>query len=72
MTSMLPKELPRAAVRKRVEREKIRRGLKEIEGNAPVEETKASIEDMIVTFKRLFRNKILMLMNLAGVLHIFG
>lgn len=72
MTIQLPRELPRSALRKRIEREKIRRGLKEPEANVPVEDTKASISDMIVTFKRLFKNKIFMLMHIAGILHIFG
>ena len=72
VTIMFPRELPRAAVRKRVEKEKIRRKLKTIEGTAELEETKASLDDMIITFKRIFRNKIFMLMNLAGILHIFG
>lgn len=65
-------KLPRAAVRKRIEKEKIRRGLKDLEGITQVDDTKASLQDMIVTFKRVFRNKIFMLMNLAGILHIFG
>lgn len=69
---MFPKELPRAAVRRRIEKEKIKRGLKEIDGNAPTEETKASLQDMVVTFKRLFNNKVLMLMNLGSILHLFG
>lgn len=69
--AMFPKELPRAAVRRRIEKEKIKRGLKENDPMAP-EETKASIQDMIVTYKRLFRNKVFMLMHIAGVLHLFG
>lgn len=71
-TTMLPKELPRSAVRRRVEKEKIKRGLKVVEGSIETEETKASIKDMIITFKRLFRNKVFMLMNIAGILHLFG
>lgn len=69
---MFPKELPRSAVRKRVEKEKIKRGLKEVEGNEQAEETKASLSDMVVTFKRLFNNKVLMLMNTGAILHLFG
>jgi hypothetical protein len=69
--SMFPKELPRAAVRKRIEEEKIRRGLK-IRDPSELAETEASIADMIVTFKRLFRNKVFMLMNVGGILHLFG
>lgn len=70
-TTLLPKELPRSAVRKRIEKEKIRRGLKEPDANA-VAETKASLADMYVTFKRVFKNKIFMTMHIAGVLHLFG
>lgn len=69
---MFPRELPRSAVRKRIEKEKIKRGLKEPEAHLPAEETKASLSDMIVTFKRLFRNKVLMLMNVGAILHLFG
>lgn len=72
LTINFPRELPRAAVRKRIEKEKIRRGLKEVDGSAQLEDTKASIEDMIITFRRVFRNKIFMLMNIAGIFHIFG
>ncbi|KAG5683743.1 hypothetical protein PVAND_013008 [Polypedilum vanderplanki] len=69
--SMFPKELPRAAVRKRIDEEKIKRGLKQRD---PTElaDTEASISDMIVTFKRLFKNKVFMLMNIGGILHLFG
>lgn len=70
--TMFPKELPRSAVRRRIEKEKIKRGLKEPEDHTDMEETKASIDDMILTFKRIFRNKIFMLMNLGGILHLFG
>ncbi|CRL05057.1 CLUMA_CG018209, isoform A, partial [Clunio marinus] len=70
--AMLPKELPRAAVRKRIEKEKVKRGLKMIDTNAVTDDTKASIPDMIVTYKRLFRNKVFMLMNIAGIFHLFG
>jgi hypothetical protein len=69
--SMLPKELPRSAVRKRIEEEKIKRGLKQVE-KASVGDTEASISDMIETFKRLFKNKVFMLMNIGGIFHLFG
>lgn len=75
-TYMFPKELPRAAVRRRIEKEKVKRGLKEPEGSVdgapPPEETQASIPDMIVTFRRLFKNKIFMLMHVSGIFHLFG
>lgn len=69
--SMFPKELPRAAVRRRIEEEKIKRGIKQASSNS-VGDSEASLSDMIVTFKRLFKNKVFMLMNFAGILHIFG
>lgn len=67
---MFPRELPRAAVRRRIDLEKIKRGLKVSESN--VEDAKASLSDMKITFIRLFKNKIFMLMNIAGILHLFG
>jgi hypothetical protein len=69
--SKFAKVLPRAAVRKRIEEEKIKRDLKQRD---PTElaDTEASISDMIVTFKRLFKNKVFMLMNIGGILHLFG
>lgn len=70
-TMMFPKELPRSAVRKRVLQEKIKRGLKEPK-TGEVQDTKASLQDMVVTYKRVFHNKIYMLMHVAGVLHLFG
>lgn len=70
-TMMFPKELPRSAVRKRVLQEKIRRGLREPK-TGEVQETKASLQDMIVTYKRVFQNKTYMWMHIAGILHIFG
>lgn len=70
--AMLPRELPRSAVRKRIEKEKIKRGLKVHGTSDSVGETKASLKDMVITFKRLFNNKIFMLMNVGSVLHLFG
>lgn len=69
--SMFPKELPRAAVRRRIDEEKIKRGLKQVDPTA-VGDTEASLHDMIVTFKRLAKNKVFMLMNVGGILHLFG
>lgn len=70
---LFPRELPRAAVRRRIEKEKVKRGIKESsDESSPVEETKASFQDMIMTFKRLYHNKVFMLMNWASVLHLFG
>lgn len=68
---MFPKELPRAAVRRRIEEEKVKRGLKQVD-KTTVGDTDASIKDMIETFKRLFKNKVFMLMNIGGILHLFG
>jgi solute carrier organic anion transporter family, member 5A len=75
-TLMFPRELPRAAVRRRIEKEKIKRGLKEpnsvVDFIVQSEDVKASISDMIVTYKRLFKNKVYMLMHISGILHLFG
>lgn len=68
---MFPRELPRAALRKRIEEEKVKRGIKQVDPTA-LAVTEASLQDMIVTLKRLFKNKVFMLMNVGGVLHIFG
>lgn len=68
---LFPRELPRAALRKRIEEEKIKRGIKLVDPT-DLADSEASLKDMIVTFKRLFKNKVFMLMNLGGILHIFG
>lgn len=69
--SLFPKQLPRAAVRKRIAAEKQKLGMKLSEAKKE-DELPASLKDMLKTFKRLLRNKILMLNNIASVFYFFG
>lgn len=70
---MFPKQLPRSAVRKRIASERRKRGMKSIEQDDKEEdEIPASISDMLVTFKRLLKNVIFMLNNLASIFYYFG
>lgn len=72
---MFPKELPRAAVRKRIASERRKRGMKSLEigdDKQDQDEVPASFSDMIVTFKRLLFNVIFMLNNLASIFYYFG
>ena len=69
---MFPKQLPRAAVRKRIASERRKRGMKSIEKESEHDEIPASLSDMIVTFKRLFFNLVFMLNNLASIFYYFG
>lgn len=70
---MFPKQLPRAAVRKRIASERRKRGMKSIEPDDKDEdEVPASFKDMMVTFKRLLGNVIFMLNNLASIFYYFG
>lgn len=66
---MFPKELPRAAARKRAHKERLHRGLSV---EQPAEEIPTSLKDMILTFKRLCKNAILMCNNISGVFYFFG
>ncbi|XP_055606814.1 solute carrier organic anion transporter family member 74D [Uranotaenia lowii] len=69
--AMFPKQLPRAAIRKRIAAEKQKLGMKLSEAKKE-DELPASFKDMIKTFKRLVKNKILMLNNIASVFYFFG
>jgi hypothetical protein len=70
---LFPKTLPRAAVRKRIAIEQKKRDDAKNDKVAIVEEEiPASIKDMLITFKRLFKNKILMFNNVASVFYYFG
>ncbi|CAO1324723.1 unnamed protein product [Diamesa tonsa] len=69
---MFPKELPRAAVRRKVALERKKRGLKSLEGDAPTDEIPASVNDMFITFKRLLKNVTFMLNNAASIFYYFG
>lgn len=69
---MFPKELPRAAVRRRIASERRKRGMKSIEAEKEPDEIPASFSDMLVTFKRLVLNVIFMLNNCASIFYYFG
>jgi hypothetical protein len=69
---MFPKQLPRAAVRKRIASERRKRGMKSLEKETDHDEIPASFSDMMVTFKRLFLNVTFMLNNLASIFYYFG
>lgn len=69
---MFPKELPRAALRKRIAAEKRKRGMKHDDKEDKNEEIPASIKDMLVTFKRLLMNATFMLNNIAAIFYYFG
>jgi MFS family permease len=70
---MFPKELPRAAVRRRIASERRKRGMKSLDNEtAESDEIPASLSDMLVTFKRLLKNIIFMLNNLASIFYYFG
>lgn len=71
---MFPKELPRAAVRRRIAAEKVRR-LLAINPDAKVEvkqEEEASLRDFAATFKRLITNKIYLYNTLSTIFTIYG
>ncbi|XP_035917032.1 solute carrier organic anion transporter family member 74D-like [Anopheles stephensi] len=70
--AMFPKQLPRAAVRKRIAQEKRKLGMQLSDASRREDELPASFKDMLKTFKRLLRNKILMLNNIASVFYFFG
>lgn len=71
--AMFPRELPRAAVRKRIALEKQKRAnAKNLAMNSFVEEPETSVKDFYVTLKRLITNKVFMFNNFAGIFYIFG
>lgn len=72
---MFPKQLPRAAVRKRIASERRKRGMKSVDKETKEvdpDEIPASLSDMLITFKRLLVNVIFMLNNLASIFYYFG
>nr|XP_014103547.1 solute carrier organic anion transporter family member 74D-like [Bactrocera oleae] len=71
--SMLPKELPRAKARRLVEERKRKEAnaLKAVASEEHVV-SKASIRDMVATFKRLAMNKTLMCNNISSIFYYFG
>lgn len=70
LLGMFPKILPRAAIRKRIEVERQKRGWCVDAKMEP--EMPASLRDMFITFKRLLSNKVLMLNNIAAIFYFFG
>jgi Organic Anion Transporter Polypeptide (OATP) family len=73
LMALFPKELPRAAVRRRIAAEKERRkNAGKLAVAESVEEVETSLKDFVVTFKRLFNNKLFMLNNFAGIFYVFG
>lgn len=73
LMAMFPRELPRAAVRRRIALEKQKRSnAKKLEMSPLVEEVGVSCKDFYITFKRLLANKVFMLNNLAGIFYVFG
>lgn len=71
---LFPKELPRAAVRRRIAAEKERR-LLVANPDAKTEtkqEEEASLRDFAATFKRLITNKIYVYNTLSTIFTIFG
>lgn len=69
---MFPKELPRAAVRRRIAAEKKRREDASKLDVVEVIEDETSVKDFFKTFRRLLANKIYMYNNLASTFNIFG
>ena len=76
--ALFPKELPRAAVRRRIAAEKERRE-KAANFNAkdPMKEEEkvveeASFKDFVITLKRLVSNKVYVMNNLSSIFYIFG
>lgn len=70
LIGLFPKTLPRAAVRRQIRIERLKRGwsVEEAEANEP----KASLQDMLVTFKKLLVNKTYMCNTIAGIFYFFG
>lgn len=68
LLSLFPHTLPRAAIRRKIREERKRLGEKVDE---PVVE-KPSFKDMLITFRRLLKNKILMFNHFASVFYFFG
>lgn len=69
LIGMFPKTLHRAAVRKVIQKEKVRRGISK---DYTEEDKPASLKDLVDTFKRLSTNKIFMCNNIAAIFYFFG
>lgn len=71
--ALFPKELPRAAVRRRIATEKERRkNASKLDLAEKDVEPETSLKDFFLTFKRLLKNKLYMYNNLAGTFYVFG
>ena len=57
---------------RKVALERKKRGMKSLEGEAPTDEIPASVNDMLITFKRLLKNVTFMLNNAASIFYYFG
>lgn len=69
---LFPKELPRAAVRRRIAAEKERRkNASKLDLTETVEE-ETSLKNFFKTFKRLLKNKLYMYNNFASTFYVFG
>ena len=69
---IFPKELPRAYVRRMIAAERERRALL-AQGITEIKEVaEASFSDMIATFKRLSKNLVYILNNIASIFYFFG
>lgn len=67
LISLFPRELPRAAVRRLMKEER-----QQLSGEVEVKVEKPTFSDMIVTFKRLIRNKAYMINNFSSIFYFFG
>lgn len=74
LVALFPRDLPRAFLRKKIEHEKQKRESMKMGKTEKIEtnEDKATLKDMLISHRRLLRNKLYMLMNLSGILHLFG
>lgn len=73
VVAVFPRQLPRSHLRKKIEIEKKKRETEKSGKTFEIEvEEKASLKDMLISHKRLFKNKLFMLMNISGILHLFG
>ena len=71
--AFFPKELPRAAVRRRIANEiEKRKDMKNLNVENKKDDSETSLKDFGIAFKRLLNNKIFMLNNFAGIFYIFG
>lgn len=70
--TMFPKELPRAAARRMLKKEKQKKNNKDLKDVPEESELPASFKDMIKTFKKLITNATLMCNNFASIFYFFG